>query len=49
MQIILTGTLHKCAVIHGGTCIMFVIVVGFLARLTVSLQQNKIMIAEKEE
>lgn len=49
VQTILTGTLHKCAIIQGGTCIMFLIVVGFLALLTVSLQQNKITIAGKEE
>lgn len=29
MQIILTGTLHKSAIIQGGTCVMFFIVVGF--------------------
>lgn len=33
MQILLTGILHKCAIIQGGPCIMFLIVVGFLAYL----------------
>lgn len=31
MKIILTGIPHKCAVIQGGTCITFLIVVSFLA------------------
>ena len=30
MQVILTGALHKRAVIQGGTCIIFFMVVGFL-------------------